>query len=232
MHPFIGKISRLARVRRVPRRIINALSKPVEISENPYATHLPVLIGLSWMLNVRRVLEFGCGSYSTATFLNREIFPQVVWVQSFDNDAEWLNKIAATNKDSRLHLSFVDGAMSKVVSEINFTDFDLLFVDDSLTVAERAQTISMISNNYSPSNVVLIHDYEVKEYQKAARVFRHRFGFDAFNPQTGVMWGNHSLDKRKLKKLNAILKLYSRKIPPDDLNRWLEILVANEQKFQ
>ena len=43
-------------------------------AENAYATHIPVLVGLGSIRRIERVLEFGCGHYSTKTFLRRSVF--------------------------------------------------------------------------------------------------------------------------------------------------------------
>src|ERR1044071_885749 len=46
-------------------------------AHNDYATHIPILIGLARLREIRRVLEFGCGRYSTLTFLKASAFPHL-----------------------------------------------------------------------------------------------------------------------------------------------------------
>src|SRR5439155_25567212 len=46
-------------------------------SRMDYATHLPILVGLSQSLKVKRVLELGSGMYSTLTFLDSNLFPEL-----------------------------------------------------------------------------------------------------------------------------------------------------------
>jgi predicted O-methyltransferase YrrM len=61
--------------------------------ENDYATHVPILIGLARMREIKNVLEFGCGHYSTLTFLNRAAFPHLVKLHSIENDSSWSETI-------------------------------------------------------------------------------------------------------------------------------------------
>ncbi len=78
-------------------------------ADNPYATHVPILVALSQLLNVRHVLEMGCGQYSTLTFLDTSIFPELVSLHSIENDHAWAEKITTlVNGDPRFRLSYVE----------------------------------------------------------------------------------------------------------------------------
>src|SRR5215471_20763089 len=94
---------------RIIRSVTSRFQQPLApLSANPYSTHLPVLVGLSRMLCIRRVAEFGCGQFSTTAFLNREAFPQLEQLDSFENDPGWIESMRATvGNDSRLTLKSV-----------------------------------------------------------------------------------------------------------------------------
>src|SRR5215213_4818969 len=115
-------------------------------AENDYATHVPILIGLAGIRRVERVLELGCGNYSTKTFLNRSAFPHLKTLQSFENDDAWANTIRTdVAHDSRCSITSVTGAMADAVSTLDLESFDLIFIDDSTTSEQRAATIRSLS---------------------------------------------------------------------------------------
>src|SRR5574341_819530 len=98
-------------------------------AENPYATHVPVLVALARVIPVRRVLELGCGRYSTFTFLNRVAFPQLEQLYSLENDRDWAARIAAeAGTDARLSLRFVDGLLAAAVAAMELSSYDLILI--------------------------------------------------------------------------------------------------------
>src|SRR5690242_3885967 len=114
------------------RKVKSVLHPLPPRAENAYATHVPVLIGLAAIRSVRRVLEFGCGHYSTKTFLQRAAFPDLDELQSVENDRGWAETMrAATRDDPRSTVTVVDGAISAAVSTFDLEAFDLILVDDS-----------------------------------------------------------------------------------------------------
>jgi hypothetical protein len=207
------------------RLVANAISQPAERAANPYATHVPVLIGLSRLLNVRRVVEYGCGQYSTLTFLNRLAFPRLVELRSLENDAEWFEKMAKdVGNDPRAEMIWVNGPMSSVVPSVEMGGCDLVFLDDSANADERAATIQSVAAKRMHSTVVVIHDYETLEYRRAARAFTNRFNFNSLNPNTGVLWNNAPVDLNALRSLNKSIKRYADYLPLSDVEGWVRVL--------
>src|SRR6185312_1569707 len=96
-------------------------------SNNDYATHVPILIGLARMREIRNVLEFGCGYFSTLTFLNRSAFPHVERLHTIENDVSWsetINEVAKT--DERWTLQLVKGEIADCVAKLDLESFDLI----------------------------------------------------------------------------------------------------------
>ena len=187
-------------------------------ARNDYSTHVPVLIGLARDCEIRNVLEFGCGYYSTLTFLNRAAFPQLERLQSIENDAVWSETVQdLANGDDRWSLNLIDGEIADAVPGLDLEAFDLILIDDSKTSAQRAATIRAIANKQPRRPWVAIHDYEIEEYRVAARAFRHRYAFKAYNPQTGVV----SSQAIHLAALDRKLKANSKALEPDDVEGWL-----------
>ena len=202
-----------------PRRVFaKYFSRPRAL--NDYATHIPVLIGLARLRNITRVLEFGCGYYSTLTFLNRAAFANLVHLQSVENDAAWAESIYAKAKgDERWALKLVQGDTAAAVSELDLEAFDLILIDDSKTSTERAATIRAVANKRPLRPWIAIHDFEVAEYRQAAARFANVHRFREFNPETGLVC-NHATSSSQLKSLNRTLKVHSKILQPDDVEGW------------
>ena len=200
--------------------------KLVERAANPYTTHLPVLIFLGRLLPIKRVLELGCGEFSTPTFLDKQIFPDLVALSSFETDAEWRNKILTSpiGTDERLSLSLVPGEMNSIVSEIDIDSYDLVFIDDSLTADSRSMTIVAAALKKPQRAVFVIHDFEVSAYKKAADQFKQRFAITAFNPNTGVVWNDANLNRDCLQQANGLFSRHASLAAPEDINYWLDTL--------
>src|SRR5438093_8812313 len=104
---------------------------PLHILNSSFATHIPVLSGLSNLWPVRRIIELGAGPHSTCNFLDRSLFPHVDRIASFENDPFWYGLVKRlVIHDRRISLRFVRGAMASAVKDISYNGVDLVFVDD------------------------------------------------------------------------------------------------------
>jgi len=183
---------------------------------NDYATHIPILIGLSRLRKIRRVLEFGCGNYSTLTFLNRTAFPHLERLQSIENDDSWAATIQEKAKDDRWTLQLVNGEIADSVP--NLESFDLILIDDSKTSVQRAKTIGAVARKQPQRPWIVIHDFEVEEYREAATGFKYRHRFRAYNPETGVV-GNQMAE---WKTLDRIIRSKAKLWEPDAIAEWID----------
>ena len=216
---------RLSNLRRSMKRVAGLFgNRLVDLNVNPFATHLPILVGLARLFEIRTVLEIGCGQYSTLTLLNRNAFPDLLSLHSFENDLDWSQKIAEmTGRDSRFKLEFVNQPMGMAVTNMPAEDYDLVFVDDSQTYQERAETIRKVADKFSAAKLVVIHDSEVPLYQSAASKFRNRFTFTALNPNTDLVWNNIPVNRTLLKDLNTTITRHSQSLNSDDLDGWITL---------
>jgi precorrin-6B methylase 2 len=187
---------------------------------NDYATHIPILIGLARLRKIRHVLEFGCGHYSTLTFLNRSAFPDLERLHSIENDDSWATTTQqAAKDDQRWTLQLVNGEISDAIPELE--SFDLILIDDSKTSTQRAATIRAIARKQPQRPWIVIHDFEVDEYRDAASAFKHCHRFRAYNPETGVV-ANSRLD---LRTLNRSLKQNAKSLDPDNIAAWSNVIL-------
>lgn len=189
---------------------------------SPFATHLPVLIGLSRTVSPRRVLELGAGFYSTGLFLNRAVFPELEELHSFENDAEWFDRLLPhTQRDARSHLTLHRGPMCQVIDHLKLEQYDLILIDDSQTLRERCETIDCVANQIASAKLCVIHDFNNKEYRHAARRFPHRFRFDALFPETGVCWSGADVLSKQLRAINREIARNASQIGSDAVTDWV-----------
>ena len=209
-------------VKRVALEAIKLLKPPLpQRAANPFATHLPVLLGLGRLFDIRRVLELGAGEYSTMTFLDRDIFPNVGEVRSLETDQVWRDSVATmAGGDERLCITVTGGSMRDAVVELDLSEFDLIFIDDSLNAADRSATIRQVAEMCGDRSLIAIHDFEVPEYRAAASSFVNRFVCTGLNPQTGLVWQRANIDVQTLKRLNEVLKKHADELEPNNLEGW------------
>jgi hypothetical protein len=187
---------------------------------NDYATHVPILIGLARLREIRRVLEFGCGHYSTLTFLNASAFPHLERLQSVENDDTWAATIQEAAKgDPRWTLQLVNDEIAGSVADLDLESFDLILIDDSKTSAQRAATIRAVARKQPQHPLITIHDFEVEEYRRAASAFKHRHRFRAYNPETGVV-ANRVAD---WKAIDRVIKSKAKVFEPDAIEKWTAV---------
>ena len=191
---------------------------------NPFATHIPILIGLAYLYEVRRILEFGCGNYSTRLFLDRRIFPNLEQLLSYENEHDWHKKFAATlQNDERANLCYVHGSMASVVASVPFDEYQLVFIDDSGVIPERVKTIRQVLAHRSTQNIVIIHDFQTGDYYNATTNTQHRYVFDALNPYTGIVWWDAPISISSLGRINKLVAAHMNLLDLDDIEGWKRV---------
>lgn len=171
-----------------------------------YGSHIPILIGLARLFEIKQVAEFGCGFYSTLTFLNRDAFPMLESLTSFDDSQLWIDKlISVTDERAQFLLD---------LPEVDLGDYDLVFVDDSAT--RRPATIRRVVSSGADS-IFVFHDTEDRNYRNPIQGFGNLFTFKVFSPFTSV-----SIDFcNDFEKLNNFI-LWHNHIVPTDTNAWIK----------
>lgn len=194
-----------------------------KVYDEPYSTHIPVIIGVSNLIETKSVLELGSGIYSTGTFLNEQVFPDVEKLVSYEDDEIWAKEIMDTfSKDRRLQLNFVKYPIYKILENVDIEPFDLILVDDSRTVSERTRTITELCSKKQSDSILLIHDFEIEEYRKAAKSFKHYFTFSLFTPCTGVLW-NKNLKNKDLFRIFKLIEKNKNDLKTTDIEGWLRV---------
>jgi predicted O-methyltransferase YrrM len=161
-----------------------------EISEQPYRTHVPVLLQLAQSLRPRRIAEFGMGHFSTSIFLDRMLFPSVEQLSSFEDDPEWFSTIEHKHsRDARFDAHLVLTPMWKAAMRLRALDYDLVLVDDSKRAGDRVRTLLALrlAKGVTKGPVVVVHDVDQPRYRAATLLFPNRAYYNELSPQTGVL---------------------------------------------
>lgn len=214
----------MSKIRDVARAGFNVIRTGTLVKRNqaPYATHLPVLLGLATLTPIRNVLEFGSGTYSTLAFLNKIAFPELKNLKSFENDKKWSEKVLEMcGQDPRLDLVTVSGLVTGDFDTNKVSNYDLVFVDDSYRSEHRAHTIRLITS--SKPNILVIHDYENLTYRYATREAINRYRVKAILPNVGIVWNNPSITKAKILVIESLIARYAKTIAADDISAWAKI---------
>lgn len=194
---------------------------------NPFATHLPILVALCTVTTIRHVVEFGSGKYSTLAFLHPDIFPELEKLVSFENDEEWaLEMSRAVGDDPRCSIHYSDKPLFQNISASLLQRADLIFIDDSKTINERANTITTMTKHANNKSLIVIHDFEQAAYRNAAEDAPFHYRFRLFNPNTGVVWfDDKRFNRKKFAALERKLKRHSKHVDLEDALRWRRCLL-------
>ncbi len=209
------------------RRLAGLQPTMICTDQAAYSTHLPLLLGMARLLRVGHVLELGSGRLSTPAFLNRAAFPDLHRLHSFENDPEWLRVVRdLVGSDPRVHLEQVAGKMAAVPRTLPLEEYDLIFIDDSMITEQRASTVSAVAERAPRRPIVVVHDFETREYQEAGRPFRHVYRFQLYLPNTGILWNGDPALARHFERLERCLAPHLRAVAADDVDQWGSILSA------
>ena len=194
-----------------------------ERSTEPYATHVPILVGIAAAFEPQSVIEFGSGTFSTLAFSNEMAFPTIRRVDSYENNQEWFNQVRKElSPDARVHLHLVEEKMHNAVGAANTTNADLIFIDDSPTALARVPTVKEVARQCGVRPIVILHDNDLWRLRLASRAFEHHVSFNAFNPQCSVMWHGHPERIPVVQRVGQIIRQYSASTPVTNIEAWTQ----------
>ena len=199
-------------LRTVRHSVWSAIVRSSPPSAAAYGSHVPTLIACAAIIRPQRVLELGCGLYSTPLFLDSYYWPSLQHITSIETDGEWLQRIVSLlGHDPRWKPQLVKTTVAQWLrSERNNLDiggYDLIFVDDSAGVLQRSETLHALFS-INPGCPIVVHD--VEQWRLRGRVWARRpyAIFDAFTPQTGVCNCGSKAKLLMLKRANAVLRTF------------------------
>lgn len=193
-------------------------SRFVPEAENPYATHLPVLMGIARLVAPQRVLELGGGLISTPALANPVAFPSVMHLHTFEDDAVWGQRIRAAVHGLQ-HVRIEDTeSIPEHAEGMELESYDLIFIDNSVRTGDRARTIAAVLARCPPSTVIVIHDFEWRAYRRSVPAQWQQFTMMFWRPATGIVWRTR-LTRTELRWLAATL-VKGRHIDLTDVTAW------------
>jgi hypothetical protein len=198
-------------------------------SQEPYATHVPILVGVAAAFKPKRLIEFGSGSFSTLSFLDNVAFGSLEEVQSYENNKEWFEQVQKKLPDnSRVDLQFFPGDMHRAIAGADVAAADMIFIDDSPapTPEERVKTVKEVSKLCGQRPVVVLHDYDILKLRLGARNFEHLVVFDAFNPQSCAVWHGHPERRPILEEVNRTIRQHADNVPLTNVRAWIDVFTA------
>src|SRR5271167_4840249 len=117
-------------------------------SEEPYATHVPILLGVAAACRPEFFIEFGSGTFSTLLLLDELAFPSLRRVDSYENNREWFEQVCKQiPTNDRINLQFVDGEMHQAVAGASTAKANMIFIDDSPTARARVPTVVEVARH-------------------------------------------------------------------------------------
>lgn len=207
-------------------RILGAAAR----SEQAYATHIPVLIGVAAACFPQWVIEFGSGDFSTLTFLDQAVFPSVRRVESYENNRDWMQHMRAKLAGNpRVVYRFFEGRMRDAVSSANLSAADLIFIDDSPNGWERAHTVKEVALICHEQPITIVHDYELPALRVACRKFEHRVEFTPFTPQSCAVWNGNPDRKALLEGVARRIEENASRLSVTDVRGWAKVFLSRDR---
>lgn len=125
--------------------------------------HVIAMQQIAAKTKITKVAEFGMGTVSTIQLLNREMFPDVETLISFENDPHWYQKIKDQLNDvGRWNVIVCDEAkMPQEFSKIELPDMVLV---DSATVVGRIEILRYLHSMENKVPYIVLHDSEYHAY--------------------------------------------------------------------
>ena len=152
-----------------PRASLKETSPRASLREFRHGNHIPILRAIEKIKTIKRVVEFGCGEYSTKTFLDRKHFPALKLLASYETDITWYSKIGSKFEDQRFVLHFIPDSLS-ALPRLPDNSFDLMFVDG---LHEHRQYIVENLSNVAP--LCVLHDSDC--YPISPDIYKYRWTY-------------------------------------------------------
>ena len=115
------------------------------------SSHVPILLEVMEKFSPYRILEFGCGLFSTGTFLKYHVDLTSIEIGNF----EWYSMIKRRFAGSqKLNLVYEKEFSTEILTKLN-EEYDLIFIDCH---TNRTEVTNWAFNK---SNIIICHDTQV-----------------------------------------------------------------------
>ena len=156
----------------------------VDSSPDAWGSHMPALRAIARYIEIRSVIEFGAGLYSTQLFLSRH-FPLLESLISLESNSDWADK--ARTDDPR-HVMMVYSSPGECVEKSIGMKADFVFVDSA------GSRFDEVEHGLTIAPVVAIHD--CLEVELMGRGYKYVRGF---NSKIQTVFVSNTVDLSNLK---------------------------------
>lgn len=147
--------------------------------KSKYSSHLYVLKRIPKLLDIKRVIEFGCGEFSTKIFLK---YPAIQNLYSLESDTKWYHDFLKELKDERLtRILSPEDELIEIAKTLGRVD--LVFVDGK---AEHYRGPTMLAAK-EMTDLVVAHDAENKNYLPFINSFKYVWIYKKEKPYTAIL---------------------------------------------
>ncbi len=146
------------------------MTKAPDGKNTGYGSHQPALRAIAKFMEIRSVIEFGAGMYSTHLFLDIEEFPHLKSLVTFEHNREWAAKVLV--EDKRHTLIITDSE--------NFIDYsegmkaEFVFLDSGPSFRTRW---SLLEHALTLAPIIAIHDCLTDAFK--GKKFKYVKGFNS-----------------------------------------------------
>ncbi|MHC4607050.1 MAG: O-methyltransferase [Planctomycetota bacterium] len=153
-----------------------------------WGSHQPALRALAKFMTIIDVVEFGAGPYSTSLFLDREAFPDLKSLISFEHSRKWAE--AVTREDDR-HTLIITPTTSfiKISTGLNA---DFVFVDS----APHGGRHELLEHALKIAPIVGFHDSKESNFVDSGCVYVR-----GFNSKIQTVFVSNTIDLSDLELL-------------------------------
>jgi len=145
------------------------------------ASHLPVFEFLYSLKKFEKVMEFGCGLYSTSFFIRNA--KSILSIEQ--KSKAWFEKISKECGSSSLDIRFIPGEESVRWLKKHKKKYDLIFVDGIVRT-------DCVNNSFGKAPIIVIHDIGLRAiklgYLKQIVPNDYAFGFMNISHPSTSLW--------------------------------------------
>lgn len=163
-----------------------------------WGSHMPALKSIADAYDIRTVVEFGAGEFSTKTFLDRSVFPNLERLLSYEHDDEWIERLKSEISDERWSIQYCHVESMPDAAPMA-PQADLVFIDcgrpnkHGTDYMIRGKLLTWFEGSES---IVVMHDTETSpltEFATSAN-YAHKQNYIApLGPNTGIFSNHHDL---------------------------------------
>lgn len=130
-----------------------AVKSPNDGEAVTWGSHQPALRAIAQFLPIRSVIEFGAGFYSTPLFLDREAFPLLESLVTFENEWDWANSLRTNDPRHTMVIT----TTKRFIPHSTGMRADFVFIDS----ADAGGRVELMPHALTIAPLFAIHDCQV-----------------------------------------------------------------------